>query len=166
MNKIDQDGLLLCDIQAELFEESANKVECSSEVFIRRFMNSLVATEFDSAAFLDGTKTKENIFDEITEEYGKTSYGKKKFNKEALYWIGYIYRYFSYTYNLTSKQVYKIVKPKELNQVYLPYHTFDPKFAIERILEQKGVSFKYEDVLKKNYEIFKKVRLTKDSLLG
>lgn len=158
MREIDRDGLLLCDIQAEVFEESFDKTNCSSEVFIRRYMNSNIATELDSLAFLDDTKTKDNIFEEIEDEYGKSSYGRNKFNKNALYWIGYIYRYFSYTYELTSRQVYQLIKPKELNEVYLPYHTFDPKFAIERILEDKKISFKKEDIFKRNYEIFKKVR--------
>lgn len=159
MKEIDRDGLLLCEIQAELFEKSMLKVSCSSEVFIRRFMNSKIAVELDTSAFLDDTKTIENIFDEIENEYGKSSYGKNKFNSESLYWIGYIYRYFSYTYELTSKQTYRIVKPSELNKVYLPYHTFDPKFAIERILEEKNISFKQEDLFNRNYEIFKKIRL-------
>lgn len=159
MKEINKDGLLLCEIQAELFKESNFKLNCSSEVFIRRFMNSKIAIELDTSAFLDDTKTIENIFEAIENEYGKSNYGKNKFNSESLYWIGYIYRYFSYTYELTSKQVYKIVKPSELDKVYLPYHTFDPKFAIERILEEKDISFKQEDLFYRNYEIFKKIRL-------
>lgn len=159
MIPMDADGLLLCEIQAELFEESVEKAGCSSEIFIRRFMNSHVVTELDSTAFLDDVKTKDNIFKEIIQEYGESSYGSNKFNKDSLYWIGYIYRYFSYTYELSSKRVYKIVKPKELNDLYLPYHTFDPKFAIERILEEKNISFDPEAVFKRNYEIYKSVRL-------
>ena len=56
-----------------------------------------------------------------------------------MYWIGYLYRYFSITYELTSAQVYKIIKPKELRGLFLPYHTMDPSQAIERILEAKGM---------------------------
>ena len=56
-----------------------------------------------------------------------------------MYWIGYIYRYFSFTYDLSSSQVYKIIKPKELRGLFLPYHTMDPSQAIERILEAKGM---------------------------
>ena len=37
-----------------------------------------------------------------------------KYTRNEMYWIGYIYRYFVITYELTSMQVYKIVKPKEL----------------------------------------------------
>ena len=40
---------------------------------------------------------------------------------------------------MTSAQIYKIVKPKELRDLFLPYHTMDPAQAIERILEAKGM---------------------------
>lgn len=38
-----------------------------------------------------------------------------------IYWIGYLYRYFVFIYELSSVQVYKIVKPKELRGLFLPY---------------------------------------------
>ena len=42
-------------------------------------------------------------------------------------------------HELSSAQVYKIVKPKELRGLFLTYHTMDPAQAIERILEAKGM---------------------------
>ena len=43
MRKIDKDGLLLCDMQGKTFELSVTAQDNSSEIFIRRFMNSEVA---------------------------------------------------------------------------------------------------------------------------
>lgn len=80
-----------------------------------------------------------DILNMIEEEYGASKYGSVKYNLNELYWIGYLYRYFSYTYNMSSIQVYKIVKPKELRGLYLPYHTLDPSQAIERILGSKNL---------------------------
>ena len=94
----------------------------------------------------------------IEEEYGASKYGSVKYNLNELYWIGYLYRYFSYTYNMSSIQVYKIVKPKELRGLYLPYHTLDPSQAIERILEAKGYPINEEEELKRQYEIFRRIR--------
>lgn len=144
MRTIDNNGLILCDLQSDLFEKSIC-LDCSSEIFIRRFMNSKVAKQFDSTQVLDDTLTINNIFEELVNEYGDTSYGSVKYSRSELYWIGHIYRYFSYTYDLSSKQVYKIVKPKELRSLFLAYHTFDTKQAIERILESKNI------VLDKDY---------------
>ena len=76
-----------------------------------------------------------------------------------MYWIGYLYRYFSITYELTSVQVYKIVKPKELRGLFLPYHTMDPSQAIERILEAKGMLTDENAELERQYEIFKRIRM-------
>ena len=78
-----------------------------------------------------------------------------------MYWIGYLYRYFSITYELTSVQVYKIVKPKELRGLFLPYHTMDPSQAIERILEAKGMLTDENAELERQYEIFKRIRAQK-----
>lgn len=158
IQEITHDGLLLCDIQANTFEQSI-QLACSSEVFIRRFMNSEVATEFDSLAFLDDTKTIQDVYDDLKKQYGEFNYGSTKFSTQALFWIGYIYRYFCFTYNLSSKTAYKLIKPNELNEAYLPYHTLDPVNAIDRLLEEKNISFKDEDFFKRSYEIFKKNRL-------
>ena len=141
MIKLDRDGLSLCKIQGELFEKSITNVSTSSSIFIRRFMNSEIAKAFDSKDFLNDTISINGIYKELDAQFGESKYGSTKFNSEVLFWIGYIYRYFSYTYDLSSKQVYKIIKPNELNEMYYVYHTFDCANAIERILEEKGICF-------------------------
>ena len=59
---------------------------------------------------------------------------------------------------MSSIQVYKIVKPKELRGLFLPYHTMDSAQAIERILEAKEMIVDEEVELKRQYEIFKRIR--------
>jgi hypothetical protein len=135
MKKIDSIGLKLSSYQAELFEASLNHTSCSSLIFIRRFMNSKLALRFDLHSILFETSTTEDAFNEIEEEYGPSSYGKVKFSSEELHWIGYIYRYWSYTEDLSSKALYRKIKPDELRKVYFPYHSLDPEQAIERIKE-------------------------------
>ncbi len=83
----------------------------------------------------------------------------EKLNSSSeIFWIGYIYRYFAITYELTSAQVYKIVKPKELREVFLSYHTLDPAQAIERILEAKGMLLDDAKELERQYKIYRKIR--------
>ena len=94
----------------------------------------------------------------MDEEYGATDYGSVKYTHNEMYWIGYLYRYFAFTYELSSAQVYKIVKPKELRGLFLPYHTLDPAQAVERILEAKGMILDENRELERQYAIFKKVR--------
>lgn len=159
MKKIDKDGLMLCELQAKTFEMSIDATEVSSEIFIRRFMNSQISKSIDSCEILQTNMHAKDILERIEEQYGKSNYGSKRYTKNELYWIGYIYRYFSYTYEKSSVQIYKIVKPKELRALFLPYHTLDPSQAIERILEAKNlfiVDDKAEIV--RQYQIYKSIR--------
>lgn len=72
--------------------------------------------------------------------------------------MDWILNRYSIYYDLSSKQVYKIIKPKELNELYYVYHTFDCSQAIERILEQKGISF---DLNPQNLRLLKMLRRRK-----
>lgn len=57
-------------------------------------------------------------------------------------------------------QAYRIMKPKELRELFLPYHTLDTAQAIERILEAKGLLQNEETEIKRHYEIYKKIRMS------
>ena len=162
MKKIDNDGLLLCEMQAKAFELSSIEQNTSSAVFIRRFMNSDVAKQLDNMAVLRSNMQAVDILKLIDEEYGKSEYGSVKYSLNELYWIGYIYRYYAYTYDKTSKQVYKIVKPKELRDLFLPYHTMDPAQAIDRILEAKGLANIDDNEEKRQFEIYRRIRKTNE----
>ena len=51
MKELDRECKRLADIQAELFELSVKKLGMSSEVFVRRYMNSKIARELDNCFF-------------------------------------------------------------------------------------------------------------------
>ena len=158
MKNIDKSGLLLCELQAKAFELSSSALSMSSEIFIRRFMNSQIAKGLDSGDILDTNIQPCDILERVEEQYGPSNYGKIKYTTDELYWIGYIYRYFSYTYEKSSLQVYKIIKPKELRQLFLPYHTMDPSQAIERILEAHHQIRDDKEELYRQYQILKTIR--------
>lgn len=155
MRAFDESGLKLCRMQAELFVMSASKLECSSPIFLRRFMLSKVAVRMDQDGFLYESCTEEGILQEIEEEFGATNYGKEKYSTEELYWMGYLYRYWCYTYEKSSKQVYKQIKPKDLRQLYYPYHSLDPAQAIQRILESQNLV--EEDLTQKGVQILRRI---------
>jgi len=136
MNKPDHDGLILCRMQGRIFELSLSE-DCSSAVFIRRFMNSDVAGRMDELFFLETSQSERQAVDEIRGSYER-SYGSGKFEKEELYWMGYLYRYWAYCTGLRSFQIYRICNATELRKRYYLYHTLSPEMAIERIMEEKG----------------------------
>ena len=166
MRKIDKEGKRLCDIQAELFERSLVSLEMSSEVFVRRFMNSKIAGELDSKAFLDDSKTIADIFRELDDQYGESSYGSVKYDREVMYWVGYLYRYFSYTYGLSSKQAYKYLPFKYVASTFSSYHSLDVSQAIERLLEAKNISFQEDDMLRRGVDLLRIIRKKEDPYIA
>ena len=159
MREFDESGLKLCRYQGELFEMSLVKTQCSSPVFLRRFMYSKTAERMDRESFLFETLSIIDAIEEIEYEYGKTDYGQIKYSQEELYWMGYIYRYWAYTCEMSSKAVYRLVKPEELKKIYFPYHSLDPAQVIERIKESKGIS--EQDYIQKGVKILKRIRSEK-----
>lgn len=156
MRKMDNYGLKLCKFQAELFQKSIEETECGSKIFIRRFMLSDFARRMDRDGFLFDAIGVTDALCEIEIQFGPSNYGKDKFGKEEIYWTGYIYRYWSYIAEKSSKQIYKVVKPEELRKLYFPYHSLDPEQVIERIKESKGIAD--VDDIKRGVEILRKVR--------
>lgn len=158
MRKITRDGLLLCNLQAKTFELAVDSATVSSEIFIRRFMNSKIAKTLDNESILHTNIHEKDILLILEEEYGQSKYGSVKYTHNEMFWIGYLYRYFSYTYELSSIQVYKIVKPKELRELFFAYHTLDTSQAIERIIEAKGLLLDEKGEIQRQYQIYKKIR--------
>ena len=158
MKKMTRAGLCLCELQAKTFEDSVEKTSVSSAVFIRRFMKSEIAKSLDDGSVLGTNLQPDDILERIDEEYGVSHYGSVKYTRNEMYWIGYIYRYFVGIYEWSSVQVYKMIKPKELRELFLPYHTMDPAQAIERIMEAKGLPVDEPGELERQYQIFRKMR--------
>ena len=151
MRKFDSRGLELAQFQGKIFEKSINRYECSSLVFLRRFKNSYYALNLDSASYNILIDT-EYAFEELDKQYGKCEYGNKKFNADAMFWLGYIYRYIAYTREISTKKTFNLIGPKELIQYYYVYHTQSEEWVINRILDLKG---KTEDYFDKNESIKK-----------
>ncbi len=165
MKKIDRDGSILCDLQARTFELSLTEQNTSSPIFIRRFMHSRIAKDLDSGAILQTNIQPKDILDMIDEEYGRSSYGSEKYSPAELHWIGYMYRYYAYTFERSSNQVYKTIKPRELRGLFLPYHTMDPAQALDRILEAGGITTDNAAEEIRQYEILKRVRMSRGGIL-
>ena len=137
MMPLEYHELCLCRLQAKIFELSVKDTNYSSPVFIRRFMMSKYVKVFDEFDYLFMSCNLEDTFDELDEEYGKSTYGKIKYSQDEMYWIGYIYRVISIKFNLTSKQIFKLFKASEIIDYYPIYHTYDIVDAASRMIEEK-----------------------------
>lgn len=130
---------MLCKLQGELFAQSLKYSASSSAVFVRRYMNSALAARLDKASGNAETDSIPALLDEVMDEYGGKIYGTEHFAPEELYWMGYLYRYWSLRSGKSSAQLFRIISAAELRKLYFPYHTLSPEQAIERISEAKGI---------------------------
>ena len=139
MREFDHTGLLLAEYQGKLFEKSTD-LSCSSAVFFRRFLYSdyLKKMDMNDTASL-ALDVNEGI-DSIQKQFGDTDYGKTKYSKNAMFWIGYMYRYLSYTREVSTRFVMKLFPHKQLNDVYYAFHTQDPEWCVNSLLEMNDLN--------------------------
>lgn len=155
MKKLDFNERKLCQIQGKLFEESIEKLECSSLIFARRFMQSELSKKFDDYSFLVMALDINDCFYEIEKEYGVSSYGKIKYSKNEMFWIGYIYRALSIIYKLPSREIFKLFNAKKIVTYYSIYHTFDVEQAAEKMME--SINYRIPNLEKDAYQLLKKL---------
>ena len=82
----------LCDIQGRLFE-LALKVGYDCPYFIKTFMNSRAAAALDDVYDRLQWAGEEYILEELNEEAGGLKKAGTVYNREVMYWTGYVYRY-------------------------------------------------------------------------
>lgn len=149
MRKFDHNGLLLAEYQGKLFEKST-ELNCSTGIFMRRFLHSHLLKKLDTnnPSFLSLDVTEGTY--SILEQFGDSDYGKLKYSKNSLFWIGYMYRYISYTREQSTKFVMKIFDYKQMNDVYYSFHTQDPEWCVQSLLEINNLN---ENIFDNNYRL-------------
>lgn len=124
----------LCDIQGRLFELAwKNKYDCPE--FIRAFMNSRAAAALDDVYDRLQWAGEEYILEELEEEVGGLKKGGTTYTLEVMYWAGYVYRYWHYYTNESSREIYKTADAKTMNDCWLGFHVLDVEMAIDDLKE-------------------------------
>lgn len=132
---MDELQLKLCDIQGRLFELSAEK-KLPSAAFIKTFMTSETAKELDSRYNRMQWMGEEYLLEEIVSSSGYALSGTGEvYQKDVLYWIGYIYRYWHYHTSESSAKILRQASAATMKRNYLMFHTMDPVVAIENLKE-------------------------------
>lgn len=126
MKKFDYEGLLLCEYQGKLFKKSYD-LECSSAIFMRRFLHSDLLKKLDeNNTSLLSLDVNEGI-KSISEQFGESEYGKIKFQMNYLY----------FTYH-TQGPEWCIQNLLELNG--LTEDIFDRNYHLKEIMRKKWLS--------------------------
>lgn len=127
--------MALCDTQGQLFELAAER-GYASEAFVKAYMTSAVAADMDKEFHHIQWAGKAYILSRMEDEFADQLVKVGEiYDKEALYWMGYIYRYWHFYTGENSREIYKQAPAKTMNVVYLMYHTMSPEMAIDRLKE-------------------------------
>lgn len=162
MKKLDYIGSNLCDEQARIFVSSID-LDCSSKIFIRKFMKSKLALEIDNANSTLTMVDSEQGYCNMVKE-NDFSYGVEKFSVSELNWIGYIYRYISYTRQIKSKELYSLANASKMHDLYYVYHTMDPEKVADYILgnyeinKRNNIHNKLREIYFSNKEFVKYIK--------
>ena len=77
---------------------------------------------------------EEYILENLIKEQSIKS-GCEQFDKEALFWIGYVYRYWHLLTGESSRDIYRQAYAKTMNECYLGFHSLEVAMAIENLKE-------------------------------
>lgn len=127
----------LCDIQGRLFINSA-EAGLDSKSFITDFMNSSTAAHLDDVYDRLQWAGEEYILEELKDEMNGLKKSDDIFSREALYWIGYLYRFWHYYTGEFSKEICRQANAETMLEAWPGFHTLDPKMAVDRLKEFHG----------------------------
>lgn len=123
----------LCSIQGRLFELSVRRGFESNE-FVKVYMNSDVAAKFNSAYDRSQWMGEEYLLDELSQTYqlieGQT------YSNDVMFWMGYVYAYWSIVYGDTCKNIIKMANPRVMAENYAGLHTVSTDMAIHDLKVQ------------------------------
>ena len=99
-------------------------------------MTSETAKELDSRYNRMQWMGEEYLLEEIMSAAGDTLSGTGEiYQREIMYWIGYIYRYWHYYTGESSAKIIRQAPAATMKRNYMMFHTMDPVLAIEDLKE-------------------------------
>lgn len=131
--KIGASEIMKCRKQALIFEISVER-GWDSYRFIRKWMNSEVRAQLDNE---DPTLISQSryylleVFDEDNSiESGET------YDIDMMHWLGYLYSYWHYVNEVTSKEILDMISPEDILKNYDVLHTQSNKYTLDWIYER------------------------------
>ena len=124
----------VCSLQGNLFELCQYKLKCDPFEFIEKFMESETAHDMDDN-YIDYCELDPFEFVQSMGNKIQVSISENKKYHEALFWTGYVYRYWSYM-GLTSKEIIRIFPVEAAYEAYKGLHTLSVKEAIRIYVER------------------------------
>ena len=125
----------LCTVQGRLFE-LAYRSGYEIEGFVNGFMASSVARGLDSDYNRLQWSGEEYILHRVEEECAPAK-GASATDPSALFWIGYLYRYWHLMTGEASREIGAQADFRRMLTVYPGYHTLSCEMAISRLKSRR-----------------------------
>jgi hypothetical protein len=104
--------------------------------FIDLFMKSTCAADLDMEFNRLQWLGEEYIMEELIDEVGDKLVPGRQYSEDAMFWAGYIYRYWHFLTGESSKEISKQASGEKMIRVYPAYHTFaNMDLAVELLKE-------------------------------
>ena len=79
---------------------------------------------------------EEYLLEEIKDLAGDALSGAGEvFQKDVLYWIGYVYRFWHYYNGEASSKILRRAPVERMKRNFMIFHTMDPALAVEKLKE-------------------------------
>jgi hypothetical protein len=129
--------LAVCNNQGDLFEESQYDFGSDAYDFVTKFMNSDIAESMDKPISMCHTWGIKQIGETLLNTVEiKRHTGDEYIKRDALFWAGYLYRFWSLLKNESSARIIKEAPIEVVCGAYAGLHTLSPEEAI-RMLKQR-----------------------------
>jgi len=121
----------LCKIQARLFALAYAK-GYDPRMFVPAFMRSAVAAGLDAPFDRLQWAGEQYLLEETVEsERLEPSDAEDTLSADALFWAGYLYRYWHFVTGESSADIYRQAPLNVMIDVYPGFHALSPEMAIE-----------------------------------
>jgi hypothetical protein len=131
--------IAVCENQGALFRDCQADFNVDALDFIEKFMTGSIAADMDaeiSAYHNNGTK---QIGEAVLRVSDVRPFSGKPINTDILYWIGYVYRYWSWWLGTTSATIYETADIIRMIAAY-GLHVLSPERAITKLLQDTDVT--------------------------
>jgi hypothetical protein len=136
--------LAVCENQGALLRDCQQDFDVDACDFTEAFMTGPIAASMDNPVSLYHNNGTRQIGTAVLRQRPVKPFCGKLLNPDALYWAGYLYRYWSWWLDARSRDIYSAVTIEEMLAAY-GLHTLSPERAIAKLLERNTVSVEVAD---------------------
>ena len=130
---LDSLQLLLCEMQGRLFTLAAER-GYDADKFVECFMKSKAAAKLDAVFDRMQWLGESYILEEVADEFALTPVvDSPSVNPEALFWAGFIYRFWHYKTGESSAEIYAQADADRVLGSFAGYHTISNDLAVENL---------------------------------